>query len=97
MDMLLKYIWCIPLYTKEAEAVHLVNIYLKFGGSHRILSNNGTEFKNKLFAQVAAILGIKQIHSPPYYMRGNRHIEDVYNFLMTCIHKHVSSQVVCMR
>ena len=54
--MLTNYTWCIPTYTKEAgEVVHtfLDNIYSKFGGSHKILSDNETEFKNTIFAQVA--------------------------------------------
>ena len=35
---------------------------LKFGSSH-ILSDNGSKFKNKLFAQVAPALGVKQVFS----------------------------------
>ena len=47
-DMLMNYIWCIPLFTKEAdEAVHdyLVNGYSELDGC-KILSNNDTEFGN---------------------------------------------------
>ena len=29
------------------------NVYAKFGGSKKILSDNGTEFKNQLFEKVA--------------------------------------------
>ena len=50
IDMLTSYTWCLPLYTKETDEIvhsYLVNVYLKFGGSHKVLSVNGTEFKNK--------------------------------------------------
>ena len=58
-----------------------------------ILSDNGMEFKKALFAWVASILGIQQIHSSPYFPWGSRCIENIQNFLKTCIHKHVSSQL----
>ena len=50
--MLTGYVFCIPLKTKTAEEVlqaYIDNIYSKFGGSLEILSDNGTEFKNKIF------------------------------------------------
>ena len=40
----------------------LVNVNTKFGSPH-ILSDNGSKFKNKLFAQVAPALGVKQVFS----------------------------------
>ena len=49
------YAFCIPLKTKTAEEVvqaYLHHVYSKFGGSEKILSDNGTEFKNKLFEEV---------------------------------------------
>ena len=59
--MLMGYVFCVPLKTKTAEEViqaNIDNIYSKFGGSMKILSDNGTEFKNKIFEQVAKELGI---------------------------------------
>ena len=58
--MLSGWTWCIPIPDKTASVV--VNVYLKhvlhvFGPSRRILSNNGTEFSNKLFETVARELG----------------------------------------
>ena len=58
--MLTGYVFCIPLKTKIAEEVlqvYIDNGYSKFGGSMKILSDNGTEFKNKIFEQVAKELG----------------------------------------
>ena len=49
--MLTGYVFCIPLKSKQANEVlqaYIDNVYAKFGGSLKILSDNGTEFKNKL-------------------------------------------------
>ena len=54
--MLTGYVFCIPLMTKTTEEViqaYIDNIYSKFRGSMKILSDNGTKFKNKIFEQVA--------------------------------------------
>ena len=69
--MLLGYVFCIPLHTKTAEEVvqaYINNIYAKFGGSFKILSDNSTEFKNKLFEQIAKQLGVKyKKYTAPYH------------------------------
>ena len=66
--MLTGFTWCVPLKTKTAEEVmkaYMDHIYSNFGGSIKILTNNGTEFKNKLFKEVVEKLGMKfSIHSP---------------------------------
>ena len=48
--MLTGYVFCVPLKTKAAEEViqaYIDNVYCKFGGSLKMLSDNGMEFKNK--------------------------------------------------
>ena len=50
--MLTGYVFCIPLKTKATEEViqaYIDNVYSKFGGSLKMVSDNGTEFKNKVF------------------------------------------------
>ena len=68
--MLTGFTWCVPLKTKTAEEVskaYLDHIYSNFGGSVKIMTDNGTEFKNKLFKEVVEKLGTEfSIHSPPY-------------------------------
>ena len=68
--MLTGYVFCIPLKTKQASEVlqaYIDNVYVKFGGSLKILSDNGTEFKNQLFEKVATELGVKhKIYTAPY-------------------------------
>ena len=70
IDMLTNYTWYMPLFKKEAEDIghaYIVNMYSTFGGLHKILSDNGTEFKTKLFVKVASTLGMKWVFSSSYY------------------------------
>ena len=73
--MLTGYVFCIPLKTKTAEEVlqaYIDNVYSRFGGSLKILSDNGTEFKNKIFEQIAKELGVVyKIYTPPYHPASN--------------------------
>ena len=95
--MLTGYIFCIPLKTKTAEEVlqaYVDNVYSKFGGSIKILSDNGTEFKNKIFEQVAKELGVVyKLYTPPYHPASNGRIEGFHAFLKACILKHASPQL----
>ena len=92
--MLTGFTWCVPLKTKTAEEVskaYMDHIYSNFGGSIRILMDNGTEFKNKLFKEVVEKLGTEfSIHSPPYRPQSNGKIEGFHRFLKTCIGKHIN-------
>ena len=38
---------------------YIDHVYATFGGSLQILSDNGTEFKNKMFEGVAKELGVR--------------------------------------
>ena len=95
--MLMGYIFCVPLKTKTAEEVvqvYIDNIYSKFGGSMKILSDNGTEFKNKIFEQVAKELGIvHKLYTHPYHPASNGRIEGFHAFLKACIAKHIAPQL----
>ena len=80
------YVFCIPLKTKSASDVvksYVDKIYCQFGGSEKFLSDNGTEFKNKLMDELCAQLGVEhKIYSPPYRPQSN-----------ACISKHITPQV----
>ena len=92
--MLTGWVWCIPLPDKTANAVlkaYLQNVHHVFGPSKKILSDNGTEFKNELFDRVAKKLGIEhKVYSPPYHPQSNGRIEGFHLFLKACIAKHIS-------
>ena len=56
------FVFCIPLKTKSAEDVvraYIDKVYSQFGGSEKVLTDNGTEFKNKLINEVCEELGVK--------------------------------------
>ena len=95
--MLTGYVFCVPLKTKTAEEViqaYIDHIYSRFGGSLKILSDNGTEFKNKLFEQGVKELGVEyKLYTPPYHPASNGRIEGFHAFLKACIAKHVMLQV----
>ena len=77
--MLTGFTWCVPLKMKTVEEVskaYMDHIYSIFGWSIKILMDNGTEFKNKLFKEVVEKLGTEfSIHSPPYRPQSNGKIE----------------------
>ena len=57
----------VPMKNKNAETIcdaYRNHIYCTFGGSSRILTDNGSEFKNQEMKQVCETLGVKHIFSP---------------------------------
>ena len=78
--MLTGFTWYVPLKTKTAEEVskaYLDHIYSDFGRSLKIMMDNGTEFKNKLFKEVVEKLGTEfSIHSPPTDHRAMGRLKD---------------------
>ena len=55
-------LYMVLLLSKEADDImytFLVNVYSKFGGLHKILPDNWTEFRNTLLVQDVSILGMK--------------------------------------
>ena len=95
--MLTGYVFCIPLKNKTAEEVlqaYVDNMYLKLHGSIKILSDNGTEFKNKIVEQAAKELGvIYNLYTLPYHPASNGRIEGFHAFLKACISKHIAPQL----
>ena len=77
--MLTGYMFCIPLKTKTAEEIvdkYLTHVTFTFRHSRKILSDNGTEFKNALFEEVAKQLGVeRKIYSLMYRPQANGCIE----------------------
>ena len=77
------YVFCISLKIKTAEEVvqaYLHHLYSKFGFSEKILSDNGTELKNKLFQEVAGQLGVEyKVYTPPHIPQCNDKIEGFTN------------------
>ena len=91
--MLTGFTWCIPIKSKKATDVaraYMQHVYSILGGSTKILTDNGTEFKNKVFREVLQKLGTERlIHSPPYRPQSNGRIEGFHRYLKACITKHM--------
>ena len=79
---------------EEVTQAYIDHVYSKLGGSLKILSDNGTELKNKIFEQVAKELGVKyKLCTSPYHPASNGRIEGFHAFLKACIAKHATPQL----
>ena len=91
--MLTGFTFCIPLKSKHAE--DMINTYINhiccpFGPSKKILTDNGTEFKNKLWMEVFNKLRTEQKFTPIYSPQCNGRIE---GFLKATIAKQLENHV----
>ena len=90
--MLTGYTIAVPIMDKRSETVckaYRDSVYCIFGGSSRILTDNGTEFKSKEMKQICEELEIKQVFSPVYTPQSNGRLEGWHRFLKACIAKHI--------
>ena len=86
--MLTGFTFCIPIKSKRAEDVmkaYTDNICCVFGPSKKILTDNGTEFKNKLWTDVFKRLYTEHRTSPIYPPQCNGRIEGFHKFLKATI------------
>ena len=82
----------VTIKNKNAETIceaYRDNVYCIFGGSSRILTDNGSEFKNKEMQEVCETLGLKHIFSPVYTPQSNGCLEGWHRFFKACIAKHI--------
>ena len=94
--MLTGFTFCIPLKSKCAEDVikaYIDHICCTFGPSRKILTDNGTEFKNKLWTEVFKKLRIEQNFTPIYSPQYNGRIEGFHKFLKVTIAKQIETRV----
>ena len=92
IDMLTGYTIAVAIPDKRAETVcqaYRDHVYCVFGGSSRILTDNGTEFRSKEMQQICSELEIKQVFSPVYTPQANGRLEGWHRFLKSCIAKHI--------
>jgi len=90
--MLTGFTFCIPLKSKKAEDVvtaYLNNICCVFGPSRKILTDNGTEFKNKMWEEVFKRLNTEHRVTPIYSPQCNGRIEGFHKFLKATIGKQL--------
>ena len=92
IDMLTGFTMAVPIKNKNADTIcdaYRNHIYCSFGGSSRILMDNGSEFKNQEMKHVCETLGVKHIFSPVYTSQSNGHLEGWHRFFKACIVKHI--------
>ena len=92
IDMLTGFTVAIPIKDKAADTVcdaYRAHIYCTFGGSTRMLTGNGTEFKNEQMDKLCAQLNIKRIYSPVYTPEANGRLEAWHRFFKGCVAKHI--------
>ena len=95
IDMLTGFTIAVPIKNKNAETIcdaYRNHVYCTFGGSSRILTDNGSEFKNQEMKQVCKTLGVKHIFSPVYTPESNGRLEGWHRFFKACIAKHIRSR-----
>ena len=92
IDMLTGFTVAILIKDKSASTVcdaYRACIYCTFGGSARILMDNGTEFKNEEMDELCRQLDIKRVYSPVYTPEANGRLEAWHHFFKACIAKHI--------
>ena len=92
IDMLTWFTVAIPIKDKSASTVwdaYRAHIYCTFGGSARILTDNGTEFKNEQMDELCRQLNIKRVYSPVYTPEANGRLEAWHHFFKACVAKHI--------
>ena len=92
IDMLTGFTIAVPIKNKNAETIceaYRDNVYCVFGRSSRMLTDNGSEFKNKEMQEVCDVLGLKHIFSPVYTPQSNGRLEGWHRFFKACIAKHI--------
>ena len=86
----------VSLWDRSAEDI--INAYLNhicctFGPSRKILTDNGTEFKNQLWTEVYKKLQTEHKVTPIYSPQCNGRIEGFHRFLKSCIAKQLENRV----
>ena len=90
--MLTGFTFCIPLKNKTAEEVvkaYLNHVCCAFGPSRKILTDNGTEFKNKMWEAVHKLLRTEHRVTPIYSPQCNGRIEGFHKFLKATVGKQL--------
>ena len=90
--MLTGFTFCIPLKNKTAEEVvkaYLNHICCVFGPSKKILTDNGTELKNKMWEEVYKLLRTKHSVTPIYSPQCNGRIEGFHRLLKATVGKQI--------
>ena len=90
----MSYVFAVLMKEKSAKNVgqdYLSGILANQGGSVAVLSDNGTEFKNKVLNEVCDQLSNKRLFSNLFHPQGNAKVENVNNFLKRTLTKFLDN------
>ena len=93
IDMLTGFMIAVPIKDKTASTVcdaYRAHVYCIFSGRVRILTHNGTEFKNEQMDEICKQLNIKRVYSPVYTPEANGRLEAWHCFFKACLAKHIN-------
>ena len=96
IDMLTGFTIAVPIKDEKANTVcdaYRAHIYCIFGGSARILTDNGMEFKNEQMDELCKQLNVKRVYSPVYTPEANGSLEAWHRFFKACVAKHICGNV----
>jgi hypothetical protein len=80
-----------PNKNSDTVAKELVKIFGDFGMPMIMQSDNGTEFRNSLLANISKALGIERRYSTPYHPRGNGAAEASVKIAVNTLRKMMKS------
>ena len=83
-----------PVTSRGNRDAYRAHIYCNFGASARIITDNGTEFKNEQMDELCKQLDIKRVYSPVYTPEANGRLEAWHRFFKACVAKHIRGNVV---
>ena len=80
-----KFVELIPLKDTTAETVAdaLVETFHRYGIPNVIISDNGTQFRAKLVAEINRLLDVKHIFIPAYHAQANSNVEHMCGIVKT--------------
>ena len=97
IDVLTRYLICEPLKTKSAQEVAKVffnSVICKHGIPVTVVTDNGKEFVNQIFEDIAKMLNMKHIRTTAYHPQANGVIErangTVVNILRTLVQENTT-------
>ena len=92
IDMLTGFTIAVLIKDKMAKTVYdayQAHIYCIFGGSARILTDNGTEFRNEQMDELCKQLNVQRVYSPVYTPEANGRLEAWHCLFKACVAKHI--------
>ena len=93
IDCFSKYLILVPLKDHTTSTVSRAlyeRVVGYFGCPRKILSDRGTEFTGRIWAELMSLLGVQQVLTSPYYSQGNGIIERSYRTIHNLLRPHLS-------